>query len=114
MTLSDDMPLPLSMNGVPIRLTDERRLHIEDEHPDIDRVSEISQTVSDPDFIQEGNSGTLMAVRLSATFNGKYVVVVYRETEQTDGFIITAYLTRTLSRRRVLWESSPFPESENP
>ena len=116
MTMNDDMGLPLSVNGVPIRLTEERRQHIESEHPDIHAcLSEIFRTVSDPDFIQEGNFGALMAVRLSANFDGKYVIVVYRETEQTDGFIITAYLARTLSnRRRVLWESLPSPQSENP
>ena len=116
MTLSNDMPSALSVNGVPIKLTEEGRRHIESEHPDIhDSLSEISRTVSDPDFIQEGNSGALMAVRLSAAFDGKYVIVVYREIEQTDGFIITAYFTRTPSRRRrVLWESSPSPESGNP
>ena len=116
MTLRDDMRLPLSMNGVPIKLPEGRRLHIENEHPDMqDYLSEIFQTVSDPDLIQEGDSGALMAVRLSAVFNGKYVIVVYRETARTDGFIITAYTTRKLSnRRRILWASSPFPKSENP
>ena len=116
MTLSNNTRSTLSKNGVPIRLTEERRQHIKERHPDVhDHLSEIFQTISDPDFIQEGNSGALVAFRLSATFNGKHVKVVYQETAPTDGFIRTAYATRKLSRRiRVLWGSFPFPESENP
>ena len=107
-----------SKNLVPIRLTEERRRHIESEHPEMrDCLPEILQTIENPDFIQEGDSGALMAVRKyeRPPLNGKYAIAVYREVEQTDGFIITAYTTRSLSnRRRVLWESSPSPESENP
>ena len=107
-----------SKNRVPIRLTAERRRHIESEHPEMrDCPPEILQTIENPDFIQEGYSGALMAVRKyeRPPLNGKYATVVYREIEQTDGFIITAYTTRNLPKRRqVLWESSPSPESENP
>ena len=107
-----------SKNRVPIRLTAERRRHIESEHPEMrDYPPEILQTIENPDFIQEGDSGAVMAARKykRPPLNGKYVIAVYRETEQTDGFIITAYTTRSLpKRRRVLWESLPSPESENP
>jgi len=37
----------------------------------------------------------------------KHLVVVYKETSQEDGFVITAYLTRRkrqLERRHVLWQ----------
>jgi hypothetical protein len=35
----------------------------------------------------------------------KFVVVAYREVDQTDGFVLTAYLARRLSgTRRVVWK----------
>ena len=36
----------------------------------------------------------------------KYIVVVYKEISQDDGFVITAFLTRRkkqLERRRKIW-----------
>jgi hypothetical protein len=56
-----------------------------------------------PTEIFAGNRGELLAVR--EVEPGKYLVVVYRESQQ-DGFIITAFLTRkgqALHRRQQLW-----------
>ena len=93
-----------SKNGVPIRLTDERWAHITEEHSELAGLQpEIVETVANPTAIFAGNQGELLAVR--EVEPGKYLVVVYRES-QRDGFIITAFLTRkghTLRRRQQLW-----------
>ena len=81
-----------SKNGVPIRLTDERWAHIMEEHGELAcRRLEIVETVANPTEIFAGNRSELLAVR--EVEPGKYLVVVYRESQQ-DGFIITAFLTR--------------------
>ena len=93
-----------SKNGVPIRFADERWAHITEEHSELASLRmEIMETVANPTAIFAGNQGELLAVR--EVESGKYLVVVYRESQQ-DGFIITAFLTRkahTLRRRQQLW-----------
>ena len=93
-----------SKNGVPIRLTDERWAHVTEEHNELAGLrSEIMETVANPTAIFAGNRGELLAVR--EVEPGKYLMVVYRES-QPDGFIITAFLTRkahTFRRRQQLW-----------
>ena len=93
-----------SKNGVSIRLTDERWSHIVEEHCELAGLRlEILQTIAEPERILAGGAGELLALR--EVEDGKYFVVVYRETEQ-DGFVITAFLTRrvrSLDRRVQLW-----------
>jgi hypothetical protein len=93
-----------SKNGVAIRLTDERWAHISEEHREISQLqSEVLEAIRDPVRVVEGNAGELLAVR-ELEF-GKYMVVVYRELP-SDGFVITAFLTRrirSLERRKQLW-----------
>lgn len=94
----------VSKNGVAIRLTDERWAHISEEHSEISQLqTEILEAIRDPVRIVEGNAGELLAVRELEL--GKYLVVVYREVS-SDGFVITAFLTRrirSLERRKQLW-----------
>jgi len=93
-----------SKNGVPIRLTDERWAHITEAHGELAGLRlEIVGTVANPTELFAGHRGELLAVR--EVEPGKYLVVVYRESQQ-DGFIITAFLTRkgqALRRRQRLW-----------
>ena len=66
----------------------------------------ISETVRDPDFIQQGDSETLMAIKFykHTSMTSKYLIVVYRELS-LDGFILTAYLANSPSaKRRVIWK----------
>lgn len=66
----------------------------------------VIETVAMPDLIQAGDSDELLAVRFydNTPLGRKHVVVAYRETSVTDGFILTAYLTRRPSQQReVLW-----------
>lgn len=66
---------------------------------------EVLETVGDPDVIFEGKTGECLAVRKME--KSKYIVVVYKEINENDGFIITAFLTKKvkkLERRRKIWE----------
>jgi hypothetical protein len=94
----------VSKNGVLIRLTDERWVHITEEHNELAGMQlEILETIADPAQILAGSQGELFAVR--EIESGKYLIVVYREF-QNDGFIITAFLTRriqSIRRRQLLW-----------
>jgi hypothetical protein len=93
-----------SKSGVPIRLTDETWAHVTEEHSELASLRlEVLETVANPTEIFAGNRGELLAVR--EVESGKYLVVVYRESQQ-DGFIIMAFLTRrgqALRRRQQLW-----------
>ena len=94
----------LSTQHVPIRLTDERWVHITEEHCELAGMRlEVLETVTNPELILSGGAGELLAVR--ELYLGKHLVVVYREFEN-DGFIITAFLTSKtnfLKRRKQLW-----------
>lgn len=93
-----------SKKGIPIRLTDERWAHIIEEHSELAGMRpEVVEMVAQPERIPAGGAGELLAVREQEP--GKFLVVVYRELD-TDGFIITAFLTRRayfLNRRKQLW-----------
>jgi hypothetical protein len=93
-----------SKQGVPIRLTDERWVHITEEHSELAGMRlDVLETVAQPERILAGGAGEKLAVR--AVEVDKWLVVVYREMEN-DGFIITAFLTRrfrSLERRNQLW-----------
>jgi hypothetical protein len=94
----------ISKNGIQIRLTAERWAHITEEHCELAGMrEEILETISDPMRILSGNRGEFMAIREIET--GKFLVVPYREVG-SDGFIITAFVTRrvdSLNRRKQVW-----------
>lgn len=56
-----------------------------------DQEQRILETIESPDLIQEGDSGTLIAMRLypSTPLTAKHCAVVYREVSDIDGFVIT-------------------------
>jgi len=95
----------LSRNGIPIRLPDERWIHLTEGHSEMaGYYSEVLEAVEDPDAIYEGSSGELLAIKKMQS--GKYIVVVYKEVSKTDGFVITAFLTskmRQFERRKKVW-----------
>ena len=97
-----------SKNGVRIRLTEERWDHIVEHHPEMRKErTKLLETVSEPEFIQEGDRGELIAVRLypSTSLGLKYLIALYRETSSEDGFVITGYLTnRPAKWREVIWK----------
>jgi hypothetical protein len=95
-----------SVNGVTIRLPDERWVHITEEHAEMaGYLYDVLETIQEPLAVFEGNAGELLAAREIET--GKYIIAVYRETSSEDGFIITAFLTKrwkSLERRKKIWQ----------
>ncbi|GAB4380630.1 MAG: hypothetical protein Kow0042_30840 [Calditrichia bacterium] len=94
-----------SKNNVPIRLPEERWIHITDEHSEMaGYYFEVLETIQNPEAIFEGQGGELLATREIEP--GKYLVVIYKEVYKDDGFVITAFLTRRkeqIQRRKQLW-----------
>ncbi|MCH8153213.1 MAG: hypothetical protein IH830_12685 [Planctomycetes bacterium] len=80
-------------------------MHIVEEHAELAGMrEEVLETVTDAERVVEGQGGELLAVRTME--QSRAMVVVYREVDQSDGFIITAFLTRrlaSLDRRQQLW-----------
>ena len=67
----------------------------------------VLETVNDPEVIQMGDFGELLAVRYygKTPLTSKYLVAAYRESGTDDGFILTAYLARRPSaRRNTIWK----------
>ena len=98
-----------SKNNRLIRLTDERIRHITKNHPEMKNcISWILETIENPDLILTGDFEELIATRLfkkTPVTNDKYLVVVYKETSKLDGFILTAYFSRSINKtRRIVWK----------
>lgn len=96
------MDIAHSVNGVPIRLTDERWRHIVNARDDLaGYYDDCLRVVEEPDLVLAGYHGSLKAVK--AYGRNRFLVVIYRELSAADGFIITAYFARTIKRRNILW-----------
>jgi hypothetical protein len=94
-----------SVDGVPIRLTAERWFHIVENHDEVaGYYDEILETVARPEVVLAGYRGSLIAVRNYGQRHHLYVV--YRQTSRTDGFVITAYFSRKIDRKKVIWRRS--------
>lgn len=100
------MNVVISKNRVPIRLTDERWVHITEEHSEMaGYYFEILETIENPEVIYKGMEGEFIAVK--EIEKSKYIVVIYKETSKEDGFVITSFLTKRkkqLERRPKIWE----------
>jgi len=96
------MEIVYSINGVPIRLTDERWIHIVENHDDLaGHYDDVLAIIENPDLILPGYGKSLIAIRGAG--RGQYLAVVYRELSVDDGFIITAYFTTKIDRRKAKW-----------
>lgn len=107
LSIFDEMEL-LDYKKRKVRLEDERWEHIKENHPETkDVISLIAETLSLPDFVQQGNNSELLAVKRymkTPISRNKYCVVVYK-TFGIDGFVITSYFTRRPSfKRKLLWK----------
>ena len=95
-----------SINGIPIRLTDERWRHIVEHHDDLaGYFHDVLETIASPEAVYDGDAGELLAI--SAPRTPQILVVVYREIAADDGFVITAFFTsrvRQIERRRLVWK----------
>ena len=96
------LAIAISINGVPIRLTEERWEHIVDEKPYMQSYYEQTlDAVEEPDYILRGNAGSLIAVLTLG--RRKHIYAVYRELSKDDGFIITAFIAEKLNQGRITW-----------
>ena len=95
-----------SINGIPVRLSDERWRHIVEHHDDLaGHFHDVLETIASPEAVYEGDAGELLAI--SAPRPSQILVVVYREVADDDGFVITAFFTsrvRQIERRRLVWK----------
>lgn len=97
------MDVAYSVNNVPIRLTYERWYHITENHDDLaSYYYDVLEAVENPEFVMQGNSGTLKAARNIS--KRKWLVVIYRELSKEDGFIITAYFLSKKPKGKRLWQ----------
>ncbi len=100
-----------SINGVSIRLTYERWLHIIDHHPELEKFKdEILSTVSNPQHLYSFARKHIIAATNPFSKLRDYglsanLVVHYREFKD-DGFILTAFVMsdRRLRRRFRNWK----------
>ncbi|MGH9909694.1 MAG: hypothetical protein ACRD32_03560 [Nitrososphaerales archaeon] len=100
-----------SVNGIPIRLTEERWSHIVEHHPEIEQfLDEILSTVSNPKNMYLLTKKQILAAtntydKLETFGLAKNIAVHYREFAH-DGFILTAFVIsdKKLERRFRNWK----------
>ncbi len=71
-----------------------------------DQEERVLETLAEPDMIQRGDFGELLAIRLypDTPLTRKFMVVAYREVSPEEGFVLTAYLTsRPSGVRETRW-----------
>jgi hypothetical protein len=106
------METAVSKNGVSIRITDERWMHVVEARDYMaGNLDLVVETVEDPDYIVAGRKDEFIALRHYETtvLSEKYMIAVYREFVD-DGFLITAFMTSspdTILRKGVVWQKPP-------
>jgi len=91
-----------SVNGVPIRLTEERWEHIVNNKPYMESYYErMLDAIEKPTCVLRGYTGSLVAVL--SVGRQRYLHVIYKEVSQEDGFIITAFIARKYNRKLIIW-----------
>jgi len=109
-----EIAIALSINRVPIRLTEERWLHIIGHHEELQSFQrEIMLTVSTPDAlyisppqVRRNYAAVKVFSRLREAGLAENLVVHYREVSPSDGFILTALImsNNRLARRFRRWQ----------
>lgn len=108
MKYPDVVGIVISKNGIPIKLTHKQWAHILESHDYMaGNLDLVFESLEDPDFIVEGWTNELIALKhyKKTSISEKYVVIVYKEGK--DGFIITAFMTSKhdkILKRGVIWK----------
>ncbi|MFN2395884.1 MAG: hypothetical protein ABR597_09375 [Bacteroidales bacterium] len=103
------MDIAISKNKIPIRMTMERWLHVSTGHPEIaPYYDSILETIENPNIIYKGSESENIATK-QIIYNEKpfFIVVVYKEVSDKDGFVITAFLTNKieyLNKKEIIWK----------
>lgn len=96
------MDVAYSINGVPIRLTEERWAHIVENKPYMrPYYGQVLTAVEKPTRVLRGYAGALVAVL--SLGRRQWLNVVYRELSRSDGFIITAFISRKIKKANLIW-----------
>ena len=97
------MDIVKSINGVPIRLTEERWYdHIVFNRPNMSGYKQaVLEAAANPQFILRGNNRSKVAV--SNLGRRRWLHVVYRELSKKDGFIVTAKFENDYNENLVIW-----------
>lgn len=97
------MDIAYSINNIPIRLTREKWIHITENHDDLaGYYDDVLDTIENPDLVIQGYGGALIAVK--GMGRNRYLGVIYKEfIARKDGFVISAYFTSKIDRRKILW-----------
>ena len=99
------MEIAYSVNNVQIRLTEERWEHIVSNKPYMEAYDEaILDVIEEPTWVLRGYAGTLIAVQTLA--RREYLHVVYKEVNEYDGFIITAFIARKYNKGMIIWSKN--------
>lgn len=72
------------------------------------RIPAVLDVIENPDKILKGDKDELLAVKKKSR-RKTWFVVIHKEIDNTDGFILTAYITsdsRWLFKRKVLWNKT--------
>lgn len=96
------MEIAISVHAVPIRLTAERWLHVVENRDELaGRLQDVLATLEEPDWVTRGYRGSLVAWK--GFGRAGYLAVVYKELSKQDGFVITAFFTRSPKKRNKVW-----------
>ncbi len=97
------MEIAYSVNDIPIRLTYERWYHNIENHDDLaSYFHDVLDTVENPEFIMQGNQGSLKATKNLG--KRKWLVVIYKELSKNDGFVITSYFLYKKPKGKIIWK----------
>lgn len=91
-----------------VRLTDERHVHIESEHPEmIGQLDKLQETLLNPDKIVRSRTDSQVELFYRyydvTPVTQKYLCIVVKVLP-ADLFILTAYFTDTIKKGDVLWQ----------
>ncbi len=102
------MFIAYSTERVHVRLTEERWNHICRRHSELaGQEKRVLATIESPETVLRGDYGEKLAVRFYKTtpLTSKYMVVAYKELNESDGFVVTAYFSRKVADwRQILWK----------
>ena len=96
------------LHGRSVRLTEERLLHFQTEHPEMaEQLSRLSETLAAPDRIIRSRTDETVELFYrhysSTPVTSKFLCIVIKAV-QNDAFIITAYYTDTVKKGEILWD----------
>lgn len=97
----------ISVNGVKIRLTEERWNHAVSTHQEITfkDYKKFMNIINHPEMIFKGSKGELLAIH-KVSRKKLWMVVPYKEVTKQDGFVLTAYFTSDLTwlfKKEIVW-----------